>query len=73
MKWISKLDVYQGLMDKLNAAKQQILQGQSKYHTAWNILEAYKHLLIAQRWKAITEPCFQMLYFNADLLISKLK
>ncbi|OHD62556.1 MAG: hypothetical protein A2014_00355 [Spirochaetes bacterium GWF1_49_6] len=73
LQWISKMDVYLGLMDKLNAAKQQILQGQSKYHTAWNILEAYKHLLNAQRWKAITEPCFQMLYFNADLLISKLK
>jgi hypothetical protein len=73
LQWISKMDVFQGLIDKLKAAKQQIIMGWAKYHTACNILEAYKNQLNAQRGKSITESCYQMLYYNSDLLISKLK
>lgn len=70
--WISKDDVYQGLMDKLNSAKSQIQRGIFKYHTAKNIMGAYKHLLDAQRQKAIVEECYQMLYINADVMIDML-
>ena len=70
--WISKADVYQGLMDKLVAAKENILKGRRNYHTARNIIGAFKHLLDAQRGKAIDEPCYQMLYINADEMIKML-
>jgi hypothetical protein len=70
--WISKADVYQGLMDKLAAAKENILKGRRNYHTARNIIGAFKHLLDAQRGKAIDEACYQMLYINADEMIKML-
>ncbi|NPV01087.1 MAG: hypothetical protein HPY53_06875 [Brevinematales bacterium] len=71
--WISSYDVYQGLMDKLSAVMGQILQGKEKYHTAVNILGAFQNLLDAQRGKAITEQCYQMLYVDAEILIKRLK
>lgn len=71
--WISKNDVYSGLNDKLVAAKEHIKKGRGNYHTAVNILEAYKHLLDAQRGKAIEEQCYRMLYCDANELISMLK
>jgi hypothetical protein len=70
--WISKADVYQGLMDKLVAAKENILKGRRNYHTARNIIGAFKHLLDAQRGKAIDEACYRMLYINADEMIKML-
>ncbi|NPV01251.1 MAG: hypothetical protein HPY53_07705 [Brevinematales bacterium] len=71
--WISSYDVYQGLMDKLSAAMGQILQGKEKYHTAVNILGAFQNLLNAQRGKAVTEQCYQMLFVDAEILIKRLK
>ena len=71
--WISKNDVYEGLNDKLVAAKENIKKGRSNYHTAINIVEAYKHLLDAQRGKAIEEQCYRMLYYDANELIGMLR
>jgi len=71
--WITSADVYTGLMDKLNATKENINKGFFHYHTAVNILGAFKHLLDAQRGKAIIEECYQMLLIDADALIGMLK
>jgi len=36
-KWITKQGIYNGLLAKLNAAKNNIIKGSSSYHTASNI------------------------------------
>ena len=71
--WINKQDVYDGLNDKLVAARDNIKKGWWNYHTASNIMEAYKHLLDAQRGKAIDEMTYRMLYYDANELIGMLK
>jgi hypothetical protein len=71
--WINKQDVYDGLNDKLVAARDNIKKGWWNYHTASNIMEAYKHLLDAQRSKAIDEMAYRMLYYDANELIGMLK
>jgi hypothetical protein len=71
--WINKQDVYDGLNDKLVAARENIKKGWWNYHTARNIMEAYKHLLDAQRGKAIDEMTYRMLYYDANELIGTLK
>jgi hypothetical protein len=71
--WINKQDVYDGLNDKLVAARENIKKGWWNYHTARNIMEAYKHLLDAQRGKAIDEMTYRMLYYDANELIGMLK
>ncbi len=71
--WIKKQDVYEGLNDKLVAAKDNIKKGWWNYHTARNLMEAYKHLLNAQRGKAIDEMTYRMLYYDANELIGMLK
>jgi len=70
--WINKEDVYDGLMDKLDAAKENINKGLFYHHTAKNILNAYKHLLDAQEGKAIEESTYRMLNIQADDLIKML-
>jgi hypothetical protein len=71
--WINKQDVYDGLNDKLVAARENIKKVWWNYHTASNIMEAYKHLLDAQRGKAIDEMTYRMLYYDANELIGMLK
>jgi hypothetical protein len=71
--WINKQDVYDGLNDKLVAARENIKKGWWNYHTARNIMEAYKHLLEAQRGKAIDEMAYRMLYYDANELVGMLK
>ncbi len=73
MGWISKYDVYQGLMDKLEGARENIRKGRWHYHTAINIMGAFKNLLEAQRGKGIEEQCYRMLYYDADELIRMLR
>jgi hypothetical protein len=73
LRWINKQDVYDGLNDKLVAARENIKKGWWNYHTARNIVEAYKHLLNAQRGKAIDEMTYRMLYYDANELIGMLK
>jgi hypothetical protein len=70
---INKQDVYDGLNDKLVAARENIKKGWWNYHTARNIMEAYKHLLDVQRGKAIDEMTYRMLYYDANELIGMLK
>lgn len=71
--WINRYEVYQGLMDKLEAARENIKKGKPYYHTAANIMGAFKNQLEAQRGKGIEEQCFRMLNYDADELIGMLK
>jgi len=68
--WINKQDVYNGLMDKLNAAKAAIERGQ--FNAAKNQLNAFISLLDAQRGKAVNQRAYDLLKADALYVMNKL-
>ncbi len=70
--WISSNDVFEGLMDKLTAAKAKIDEGVF-VPAPPNVISAFRNQLAAQRDKAIEEACYWMLDICADELIKTLR
>jgi hypothetical protein len=64
---ITKKDVYQGLIDKLNAAQKALNAGSVK--EAKNILNAFINLVKAQTGKGITKEAADLLIKDAQWVI----